>query len=85
MTGPRVSALCCVCGQLREVSDAYRCYDGNEAREGDRHLQGFRMTGTLKCEHCEEKTCHALLRHRDDIFRDMAEGHMEHRRGTPHA
>lgn len=70
-------ALCCVCGQLRTVSAAFRRRDDNWAADlppGYGHVNGWRMTVTLKCSHCNAMTRHARLR--SDANRDIAEADM---------
>ncbi|KZS70660.1 hypothetical protein A4G26_25460 [Mycobacterium kansasii] len=75
MTG-RVRALCCVCGQLRTISEAYRRSDGNQTSDSPIEPNGWRMTTTIKCGHCGHRTRHAVLRDDSDPFRDRAEGRM---------
>lgn len=56
-------ALCCECGNLRTVSaDYYRMNDPNYAYGDHARAKGWRQTQTLKCDACNDRTRHALLR-----------------------
>lgn len=61
----RVRALCCECGNLRDVSARYagRFEPADTARSTDdgNDPRGWRMTRTLKCSVCKAATVHALL------------------------
>jgi hypothetical protein len=72
MTEHRVRALCCVCGQLRTVSEKYTRLDDNLAYDDQRDPRHWRMTVTLKCSHCSGPARHALLRD-GSPYRDAAE------------
>ncbi|BBY46864.1 hypothetical protein MARA_02940 (plasmid) [Mycolicibacterium arabiense] len=73
-----VRALCCDCGQLRDISTrAGRRNDDNKSFDDGVHPAGWRMTQTLKCSNCGQLTRHATLR--DDVgaeYRDRAEERM---------
>ncbi|MGD9517836.1 hypothetical protein [Mycolicibacterium sp.] len=59
----RRKALCCVCGNLRTVSpDYHRSNDPNYGYGDQARSKGWRDTQTLKCDACEDRTRHALLR-----------------------
>lgn len=68
-------ALCCECGQLRTVSSKYYFghRDENRSWGGFDHPQGWRVTGTLKCTQCGQRTRHALIRALDSRFDDYDE------------
>lgn len=70
----RVSALCCVCGNRRTVSDDYSRYqDPNHAGSARGKAEGWLKTQTLKCEACGDRTRHALLNPSDARWRDWDE------------
>lgn len=59
----RRKALCCVCGNLRTVSpDYHRSNDPNYGYGDQARAEGWRHTQTLKCDACQDRTRHALLR-----------------------
>ena len=69
-----VNALCCECGQLRTVSADYSRYrDPNHADSDQGKTGGWRLTQTLKCSACGDRTRHALLRRHDAPYRDADE------------
>lgn len=69
-----VNALCCECGQLRTVSADYSRYrDPNHADSDQGRTGGWRLTQTLKCSACGDRTRHALLRRHDAPYRDADE------------
>jgi hypothetical protein len=75
----RNRALCCECGNLRTVSSNFWFphADPNKTFDDGYDSRGWRMTGTLKCAVCKQKTRHARLR--DDVdpeHRDRAESRM---------
>lgn len=62
----RRQALCCECGNLRTVSPNYhRSNDPNYGYGDQARERGWRHTQTLKCEACQNRTRHALLRPTD--------------------
>lgn len=83
----RVPALCCTCGNVRTVSTGYSaghtqlsaCESLPAATLADcwsrgyylEHEPGWRCLTLLKCDHCGERTRHALIR--DDEHRNFAE------------
>jgi hypothetical protein len=59
---PQVSALCCVCGNRRTVSDDYsRRQDPNHSSSELGKAEGWRSTQSLTCDHCGERTRHAVM------------------------
>lgn len=59
----RRQALCCDCGNVRTVSGNYhRSNDPNYGYGEQARAKGWRHTQTLKCDVCQERTRHAMLR-----------------------
>lgn len=65
-TVTRVKALCCTCGEQRTVSDVYRrSNDPNYHHGPDGTAAGWRLTQSLQCVNCGERTRHAVLQPED--------------------
>lgn len=82
---PRVNALCCICGELRTVSEHYwtKRDDPNAGHSPLAKENGWRSTKTLKCAACGEPTRHAVLRRADCAHRDSDEAQQRIALGDP--
>lgn len=61
-------ALCCECGNLRNVSSNFFFPQDDENRASECDFgdpRGWRCTGTLKCDQCRRPTRHAVIRKHD--------------------